>query len=305
MHVLAESSSSELNSGILSFGFEHDEALTEALRGPAPVANPSPIVKTPTWRYSQPSRWSRSGAKRLFDCAMILLALPVIIPLFLLIALAVRLTSRGPILFLQKRIGQNGNRFTIFKFRTMIHAKAKGHQPVTTAGDQRFTLVGPVLRRWKLDEVPQLFNVLIGHMSLVGPRPKVPEHVSCNLPYRPGITGAATIAFAQEELVLERVPKPYLNAFYNTVVLPAKRCLDSDYMASATFSSDLKLIWDSILRKWDCSIMDRLLNVERFESKFEKPAVEVLTKTDGSRSRSASASHGVFLPENIDAKECA
>ena len=177
--------------------------------------------------------------------------LPLLVPIMLAIALAVRLTSSGPVLFLQKRVGRNGRTFTILKFRTMIHAADKAHHAVTTAGNQRFSPIGPLLRRWKLDELPQLLNVLAGDMSLVGPRPKMPEHVISNLPCRPGITGAATIAFAREEAVLGRVPEDQLEFFYHTVILPAKRRLDASYMAHATFLSDLRLIVDSALRRWD------------------------------------------------------
>ena len=214
----------------------------------------------------RPSPWSRSGAKRLFDCACVLLALPLLVPILLAIALAVRLTSPGPALFMQKRTGRHGRTFIILKFRTMIHAADKAHHAVTTAGNQRFTPAGPFLRRWKLDELPQLLNVLWGDMSLVGPRPKMPEHAIFDLPCRPGITGAATIAFAREETVLDCVPKHYLDTYYHTVVLPVKRRLDAEYMARATFLSDLKLIVDSVLRRWVSSVMEGMLVKWAFEA---------------------------------------
>jgi lipopolysaccharide/colanic/teichoic acid biosynthesis glycosyltransferase len=210
------------------------------------------------------SAWSQSGAKRFFDCVCVLLALPLLIPALLVVALAVWLTSPGPILFLQKRMGRDGKPFTILKFRTMLHVTDNRHHAVTTAGNQRFTPVGPFLRRLKIDEFPQLLNVLAGHLSLVGPRPKMREHMLSHLPCRPGITGAATIAFALEESVLDRVPKHRLEAYYHKVVLPAKRKLDAEYMASATFFSDLKLIVNSVLRRWDTSVMEGLLNSETF-----------------------------------------
>ena len=100
-------------------------------------------------------------------------------------------------------------------------------------------------------------------MSLVGPRPKMPEHVKVDLPCRPGITGAATIAFAREEMLLDRIPKHSLDAYYHKVVLPAKRQLDAEYMARATFLSDLKLIVNSALRRWDGSIANSLLDAEK------------------------------------------
>jgi len=205
------------------------------------------------------SPWSQSSAKHLFDCVCVVSMLPILIPTFLIVGLAVRLTSSGPVLFLQKRMGRHGREFTILKFRTMVHTANRVHHPVTTSGNQQFTPVGPFLRRWKLDEIPQLFNVLAGHMSLVGPRPKLPAHAISNVPCRAGITGAATIAFAREESILDRVPKHHLEAFYHSVVLPAKHQLDQDYMANATFLSDLKLIVDSVLRRWDTAIIEQLL----------------------------------------------
>jgi lipopolysaccharide/colanic/teichoic acid biosynthesis glycosyltransferase len=211
------------------------------------------------------SSWSRSGVKRIFDCVCVLSMMPILIPILLAVGLAVRLTSSGPVLFLQKRMGRHGRNFTILKFRTMTHTSDRAHQPVTTSCNQHFTPVGPFLRRWKLDELPQLLNVLAGHMSLVGPRPKLPEHAISNLSCRAGITGAATIAFALEEGILDRVPKHRLDSFYHTVVLPAKHQLDEDYMANATFLSDLKLLFDSVLRRWDTSIMEGLLNTWAFE----------------------------------------
>jgi lipopolysaccharide/colanic/teichoic acid biosynthesis glycosyltransferase len=125
------------------------------------------------------------------------------------------------------------------------------------------------LRRWKLDELPQIFNVLAGHMSLVGPRPKMPEHVQIELQCRPGITGAATTAFAHEERILERVPKHSLDDYYHRVVLPAKLQLDADYMARATFASDFRLIVNSLLRRWDTSIADSIMEQELATSDFK------------------------------------
>jgi lipopolysaccharide/colanic/teichoic acid biosynthesis glycosyltransferase len=237
------------------------------VKGLAPAGNLASTARSsPYLVMKRLSPWSRSGAKRFFDCVCVLLALPLLVPVLLAIALAVRLTSSGPVLFLQERMGRHGRTFTILKFRTMIHTTDKAHHPVTTVGNQLFTPVGPFLRRWKLDELPQLLNVLLGDMSLVGPRPKMPEHLVSDFPCRPGITGAATIAFAREEMILDRVPKHQLNAYYHKVVLPAKRRLDARYMARATFLSDLKLLVDSVLRRWDNSAMEGLLDTRGFEA---------------------------------------
>jgi lipopolysaccharide/colanic/teichoic acid biosynthesis glycosyltransferase len=205
------------------------------------------------------SPWSRSGVKRIFDCACVLISLPILLPVMLATAVAVRLTSAGPVLFLQKRVGREGRAFTIFKFRTMVHRSDRAQNAITTSDDRRVTLVGAFLRRWKLDELPQLINVLLGQMSLVGPRPKVPEHVMFNPPCRPGITGLATIVFACEESVLAGMDGERLDAYYHTVVLPAKRQLDAMYMSRATFSSDLRLLVNSVLRRWNSAALDELM----------------------------------------------
>ncbi len=218
------------------------------------------------------SSWSQSRAKRIFDCACVLVALPLLIPILLTVAIAVRATSPGPVFFLQKRVGRRGFSFTILKFRTMVHDPDVAYHAVTTADNQPFTYIGPFLRRWKLDELPQIFNVLLGHMSLVGPRPKMPEHVIGDLLCRPGVTGAATIAFAREETVLDRVPQHHLGTYYRTIVLPIKHHLDAEYMARATFFSDFRLIVNSILRRWDSAVADSLLEHEKFER--EKPERE-------------------------------
>lgn len=228
----------------------------------------------------QLSPWSQSAAKRLFDCLCVMLALPLLLPLLLIIAITVRLSSSGPVLFLQKRVGCHGRAFTILKFRTMIHDTDVRHHAVTTADNQLFTPIGPFLRRWKFDELPQILNVLQGHMSLVGPRPKMPEHVKVDLPCRPGITGAATIAFAREEMLLDRIPKHSLDAYYHKVVLPTKRQLDAEYMAQATFLSDLKLIVNSVLRRWDGSVADSLLEAEARMRDGRLDAVPVRAATE-------------------------
>ncbi len=211
------------------------------------------------------SAWSRSSLKRLFDIGCVLLALPLLIPIFLILGLAVGLTSRGPVLFSQKRIGMNRRNFTIFKFRTMVHREDDARCKVTTSDNQCFTVIGPFLRRWKLDELPQVLNVLLGNMSMVGPRPKLAEHQLGELKCRPGITGAATIAFAREELILAQLPNHHLDGFYHSIILPAKFRLDREYMMRATFASDLKLILDTILRRWDSETICAVLEVDPSE----------------------------------------
>ena len=198
----------------------------------------------------KPSRWTRSGWKRFFDLTLVFVSLPLFVPLIFIVAVAVRLTSRGPILFRQSRVGQDGRAFQIFKFRTMTHLDDGEHAKVTSNSSMHFTAIGLFLRKWKLDELPQLFNVLRGEMSLVGPRPKVPEHQLGILRTRPGITGAATIAFAREGKTLTRIPERDLQSYYRSVILPIKLKLDAEYGSRATLVSDLKILLRSLARCW-------------------------------------------------------
>jgi lipopolysaccharide/colanic/teichoic acid biosynthesis glycosyltransferase len=210
------------------------------------------------------SPWSQSIAKRLFDCSCVILTLPILVPLMLFVGAAVRLTSRGPVLFLQERVGRHGRKFTILKFRTMVHVGDAAHRAITTSDSECFTPVGPFLRRWKLDELPQLLNVLVGHMSLVGPRPKMPEHALSDPPCRPGITGMATTVFACEEKILDCVAKDKLDDYFLSIVLPAKRRLDAEYMARATFFSDLRILVNSVLRRWNTEALDEIIAMTAF-----------------------------------------
>ncbi len=199
------------------------------------------------------SAWSGSTGKRIFDLVCVLSALPLVIPIFLLVALAVRLTSPGPALYRQKRVGRDGRTFTILKFRTMpVRTEGEGQPPLTTANNQRFTPIGPFLRRSKLDELPQLIHILRGEMSLVGPRPKLPclcLEGTC-LDCRPGLTGFATMVFAREEIALASLPQADVLAYYQGVIKPFKHRLDTAYMARASFLSDLRIVLKCLFRAW-------------------------------------------------------
>ena len=258
------------------------------------LAASSDLHLVPKSAFGELSPWSASAAKRVFDCACVLGALPLAIPILLIVALAVWLTSEGPVFFRQQRVGNHGRMFTILKFRTMVYDANAAYHAVTTDGNQPFTAIGPFLRRSKLDELPQMINVLRGDMSLVGPRPKMPQHAMLDLPCRPGITGAATIAFAREETVLDSIPEHQLEGYYHSVVLPAKRRLDAEYMARATFFSDLKLIFNSLLRRWDESVAAQCLAIESLNpsgtSPCESTAAETGAQWNGGPIRVASVS---------------
>ncbi|MGC2635985.1 MAG: sugar transferase [Acidobacteriaceae bacterium] len=183
-----------------------------------------------------------SGWRRTLDCTVALVALIGFAPVMLIAAALVRFGSRGPVLFRQRRMGRDGKEFTLYKFRSMREAEGSG-SAITVMGDARITRVGAFLRRYKLDELPQFWNVLRGDMGLVGPRPKLPRHEALYLPCRPGITGVATLAFHGEEEFLSGVPEDELEAFYQIFVKPAKAHLDLEYMQTATLWSDFSVLW--------------------------------------------------------------
>ena len=184
--------------------------------------------------------------KRLFDMACSGMGLLLLSPLLLLIALWVKLDSPGPVFFRQERIGRHGRPFLIHKFRTMT-AGAPGLQ-ITVGHDARITRAGGCLRGAKLDELPQLWDVLRGAMSLVGPRPEVPKYVALYpaelrelvLSVRPGITDPASLAFRDESERLAGAADPERE--YIEVVMPAKVRLSAEYARQAGLGSDLRLI---------------------------------------------------------------
>ena len=188
------------------------------------------------------SAWAVSTSRRALEFFVALAVLTLLALPMLLIALCVRLTSRGPALFVQRRVGRGGKLFGIYKFRSMANGSGAG-PGLTRSGDGRVTAVGRWIRRFKLDELPQFYNVLRGDMSLVGPRPKLPLYESLfNMPYRPGITGAATLAFRNEEEILSAVHASQLDHFYARQIKPLKTRIDIEYMSQATLRSDLRLI---------------------------------------------------------------
>jgi len=222
-----------------------------------PVSASAPGVAEPESEVdTQLSAWSASSAKRAFDVALVLLFSPVLVPLLSLIAAAVRLTSPGPVIFRQSRIGRFGKPFTILKFRTMFHSASDPIAGVASAAPGQITNFGRFLRWLKLDELPQCINVLRGDMSLVGPRPKIAEQQIGTFSCRPGITGAATLAFAREESLLRKIPPQFVPHFYRENVLPLKRQLDSEYMGRATLLSDLRLLLLTVARRWERSILE-------------------------------------------------
>jgi lipopolysaccharide/colanic/teichoic acid biosynthesis glycosyltransferase len=185
-------------------------------------------------------------AKRLLDVVASIVGLVLTSPLLLAAAVAVRLESKGPVIYRQERVGRRGQPFTILKFRTM-RAGVPGAQ-VTTGDDPRITRSGHWLRSTKLDELPQLLNVLRGDMSLVGPRPEVPKYVAhwpeharnLVLSVRPGITDPASIVFRREAEELASVEDP--ERHYIDEILPRKVSLYCDYVSASSFRGDLRIL---------------------------------------------------------------
>lgn len=197
------------------------------------------------------SSWARSGAKRAMDVGLVLLFSPILFAILAAVALLVLVTSGTPIVFRQKRLGRNAVPFVIFKFRTMRPARVRPSSARAIDSADRVTWIGTFLRKSKLDELPQIFNVLAGEMSLVGPRPKVPEQEQEPLPWRPGLTGAATLVFAREEMILQEIPTADLDQFFQNTILSAKRTIDSDYMRRSTIWSDLRILVNTVLGRWE------------------------------------------------------
>lgn len=187
-------------------------------------------------------------AKRLFDIVFATLALLLVSPLLLFAAAWVRLDSPGPIFFRQVRVGRGGREFRIYKFRTMRTDAERTGPQITVGTDARVTRSGDVLRRYKLDELPQFLNVLLGDMSVVGPRPEVPRYVAIYPPatkervlsVRPGITDLASIEYRDENRLLGASADP--ERVYVDVVMPAKLALCEKYVRDRTFLGDLVII---------------------------------------------------------------
>lgn len=211
------------------------------------------MFEHPSGSGSESSRTARSNtAQRVFDFSCATIGLFILSPVFLILAAAVKLNDSGPVLYRSQRIGRTGKFFTIYKFRTMIQDADRIGGGLTTRHDSRVTPLGRVLRRYKLDELPQLLNVLKGDMSFVGARPEDPCYVDRYTPeqrrileFRPGITSPASLRFSNEEQLLTG-ENP--EQFYVTTLLPQKLSMDLEYLSRRTLVSDLGVIIRTIGR---------------------------------------------------------
>ena len=193
--------------------------------------------------------------KFLFDRISSLFGLLVLSPVLLVVAALIKIRMPGgPVIFKQQRVGRNGKLFTMYKFRSMTvnHSGSS----VSVAGESRITPLGAKLRKYKLDELPELWNVLKGDMSLVGPRPDVPGYADrlqgedrLVLNLRPGITGPASLKYANEEEILAQVADP--RRYNDEVIFPDKVRINLDYYYNRTFCGDIRLIFQTIFRSYE------------------------------------------------------
>lgn len=191
--------------------------------------------------------------KRIFDFLLSLSGIIILSPIFIIVSIAIKLDSKGRILFLQKRVGRYGKEFNIYKFRTMVTDAEKLGKQITVGKDNRITKVGAFLRKFKIDELPQLFNVLKGDMSLVGPRPEVPKYVALYnkeqrkvLDIRPGITDMASLRYKDENDILGKVDNP--EEYYINVIMKDKLNLNLEYIEKSNVFFDIYLIIKTVIK---------------------------------------------------------
>ena len=191
--------------------------------------------------------------KRSFDFFSSFIGLIILLPLLIFVSLAIKIGSSGPIFFSQKRVGKDGTLFTLVKFRSMT-VQQDSSSTATARGDVRITKIGAFLRKYKLDELPELWNVLVGEMSLVGPRPDVPGYADSlkgedrdMLKLRPGITGTASLKYANEEEILAVQEDP--QKYNDEVIFPDKVKVNLEYYENQSLWLDIKIIFATIFRR--------------------------------------------------------
>ncbi|MBN1072311.1 sugar transferase [Clostridium botulinum] len=191
--------------------------------------------------------------KRIFDFVCSTLGIIILSPIFILLSIMIKTGSDGPVFFKQIRVGEDGKDFEILKFRTMVVDAEKLGKQITVGNDNRITKIGSFLRKYKLDELPQLINVFKGDMSLVGPRPEVPRYVNMYneeqrkvLEVKPGITDLASIRYKDENALLGKAEDP--EEFYINTIMPDKLALNLEYINKSNVFFDIYIIVKTILK---------------------------------------------------------
>ena len=205
--------------------------------------------------------------KRLFDLVLSICGILFLLPFFIIVSILIKLDSNGDVIFKQTRVTKNGKEFKIFKFRTMKSGTEKQGQ-ITIGADNRITFIGNFLRRTKLDELPQLFNIVMGDMSFVGPRPEVPKYVAMYtknqkeiLKVRAGITDYASIYFSNESEILGKQKEP--EKYYIEKIMPYKIELNKKYIQEIGVITDIKIIFLTIFK-----VVGLIKNDNKFEEEF-------------------------------------
>jgi len=188
--------------------------------------------------------------KRLFDIILSFIGIIILIPVFIIVSILIKIDSPGPVFFLQERVGLNGKLFKIIKFRSM-KINHNNSLTVTIENDKRITRIGKKIRKYKIDEIPELINVFVGDMSFVGPRPDVPGYADLLLgenrnilKLRPGITSRATIKYANEEMILLNEDDPI--AYNNNIIFPDKVKMNLNYYNNNNIWIDIKIIFATL-----------------------------------------------------------
>lgn len=206
--------------------------------------------------------WGYRAAKRALDVGAAVFGLAITSPVLVALAIWVKLDSPGPVFYRGRRIGRGGREFGIYKYRSMVMNADKIGGPTTSEDDPRVTKSGKFIRRYKLDELPQLINVLVGDMSLVGPRPDVPSEIQklsaaerdLVLAVRPGMTDWASIKFNNEGEIVQGYPDPH--KAYEEIIRPHKIRLQMQYVQEASLATDLKILWGTFRMLWSTRVSD-------------------------------------------------
>lgn len=224
--------------------------------GEAPRQDLDPVIKYAVFPYHESDdieeilskKRTTLVIKRIYDVIFSALGLLVLLPLFAVIAVLIKLDSPGPVFYRQTRIGKDGQEFKIFKFRKMHDYVGDSGSNLTLANDQRMTRIGAWLRKTKIDELPQALNVLLGDMTVVGPRPETANYVELYTPeqrrvmkVKPGITDYASICFINEGDLLEKATDP--ETYYINTIMPQKISLNTRYIQEMSFATDMKIIY--------------------------------------------------------------
>lgn len=217
---------------------------------------------------------SRLVAKRIFDVIAAVIVFIIILPLFVLLSLAIKIDSKGPILFRQIRVTQYGKRFRIFKFRTMVNNADKIGAQITTENDARVTRIGKFLRKFRLDEIPQLLNIILGDMSFVGTRPEVVKYVEkytdemiSTLLLPAGVTSEASIRYKDEEKLLLSTSDVDVDDIYINKILPKKMLYNLKSLEEFNFFSDIKTMFRTVVAVIKSDIKKEVINIDIYSPK--------------------------------------